>query len=111
MNTKMKASKELLEARGLRPTYPRLKILEYLEKHENHPTVIYSITITGTETRYDHRDVPHHHLLCKRCGKIIDVDIKCPYVEDKEIDGHRIEERYGYFKGICKECLKKRTKR
>ena len=142
MITKTRKNKELLQAEGLKPTYQRLRILEYLEKHSTHPTVemiyedlikeiptiskttiyntlnallekgiINAITITGTETRYDHKVFPHHHFLCKRCGKIIDIDIKCPYVEKKEFDGNKIEEIHGYFKGICKECLKKKGKR
>ncbi len=142
MISDMKRFKETLQARGLKPTYPRLRILEYLGKHEDHPTVemiyeglirqiptiskttiyntlnaflekgiIQAITITGTETRYDLRNLPHHHLLCKRCGKIIDIDIHCPYADQRKIDGHQIEERHGYFKGICRECLKKRGKR
>jgi len=142
MNTKLKQSKQTLQAKGLKPTYQRLRILGYLEEHENHPTVemiyedlvkeiptiskttiyntlnalletgiIHAITITGTETRYDSEDFPHHHLLCKSCGKIIDIDIKCPYVNQNEIDGHRIDERHGYFKGDCRECLKKKDKR
>ena len=73
--------------------------------------VIHAITITGTETRYDCRGGAHHHLLCKSCGKIIDIDIECPYIEDEEIAGHRIEERHGYFKGICKNCLKKKDQK
>jgi len=142
MITKARQNKELLQAEGLKPTYQRLRILEYLEKHRTHPTVeeiyeylareiptiskttiyntlnallekgiIHAITITGTETRYDCRGCPHHHLLCKSCGKIIDIDIECPYIEDEEIAGHRIEERHGYFKGICKNCLKKKDKK
>ena len=142
MNTKLKQSKQTLQAKGLKPTYQRLRILGYLEEHENHPTVemiyedlvkeiptisrttiyntlnalletgiIHAITITGTETRYDSEDFPHHHLLCKSCGKIIDIDIKCPYVNQNEMDGHRIDERHGYFKGDCRECLKKKDKR
>ena len=70
--------------------------------------IIHAITITGTETRYDFKNFPHHHFLCSRCGRVIDIDIKCPYVEKKEFDGHRIEEIHGYFKGICKQCLKKK---
>jgi Fe2+ or Zn2+ uptake regulation protein len=138
----MKHSKELLQAKGLKPTFQRLKILEYLQKHYNHPTVemiyedlvgeiptiskttiyntlnallekevIHAITITGTETRYDFKTFPHHHFLCRRCGKVIDIDIECPYAKKGQIGGHRIEELHGYFKGICKECLKKRDKR
>ena len=142
MITNTKLCKELLETRGLKPTYQRLRILEYLEKHRNHPTVemiykglvreiptisrttIYNtlnsflekgiidcITITGTETRYEYKTLPHHHFLCSRCGRVIDIDIKCPYVEKKEFDGYQIKEIHGYFKGICRDCLRKRGKR
>jgi Fe2+ or Zn2+ uptake regulation protein len=67
------------------------------------------LTITPEEARYDFDITPHHHLLCKKCGKIIDVHVKCPYTESMEIDGHRIEEIQGYFKGVCKECLSHET--
>ena len=138
----MKRTKEILITKGFKPTFQRLRILEYLQKHNNHPTVemiyenlvqdiptiskttiyntlnalvekgiVCAITITGTETRYDFKTFPHHHFLCRRCGKVIDVDIECPYVKKGQIDGHKIEELHGYFKGICKECLRKRDKR
>ncbi|MGB8657775.1 MAG: Fur family transcriptional regulator [Candidatus Zixiibacteriota bacterium] len=73
--------------------------------------IIHAITITGTETRYDYRGSPHHHFLCRECGKIIDIDVQCPYLEKKEVAGHRIEELHGYFKGICLECLKRQQKK
>lgn len=142
MKTKKKSLNVMLQAKGLKPTYQRLRILQYLQDHENHPTVemiredlireiptisrttiyntlnalldkglIHAITITGTETRYDCRDFLHHHLLCKSCGKIIDIPIECPYLDRIEIDGHRIEERHGYFKGVCKDCLKRKDQR
>jgi Fe2+ or Zn2+ uptake regulation protein len=138
MDTKKKRLKDTLQVRGLKPTYQRLRILRYLQEHENHPTVemiredlvkeiptisrttiyntlnallqkgiVHAITITGTETRYDCKDFSHHHLLCKRCGQIIDMDIECPYGGQIEIDGHMIEERHGYFKGVCRDCLEK----
>ena len=138
----MKRTKEILITKGFKPTFQRLRILEYLQKHNNHPTVemiyenlvqdiptiskttiyntlnalvekgiVCAITITGTGTRYDFKTFPHHHFLCRRCGKVIDVDIECPYVKKGQIDGHKIEELHGYFKGICKECLRKRDKR
>ena len=126
MSTKSNRYKELLEAKGLKPTYQRLRILEFLEEHQNHPTVemiyedlvkeiptiskttIYNtVTITGTETRYDVKEHPHHHLLCKSCGKIFDVEVHCPYEGQIDIDGHRIDEKLGYFKGVCRECLEK----
>jgi len=67
--------------------------------------LVHCLTITPEEMRYDYRLKPHHHLLCKQCGRIIDVDVQCPYADVMEIDGHRIEEIQGYFKGTCRECL------
>ncbi len=66
--------------------------------------------ITGSEVRYDLVEHNHHHFLCERCGKIIDLDIGCPIFEKKTYDGHKITEQHGYFRGICKSCLQKEKK-
>ena len=73
--------------------------------------LVSAITITGTETRYEWAGTQHHHLLCKRCGRIIDIDIQCPNARRKSIKGYKIDEVHGYFKGICKSCLQKERKR
>lgn len=39
MITDMKNIKKLIENKGVKPTFHRIKILEYLILHENHPTV------------------------------------------------------------------------
>jgi Fe2+ or Zn2+ uptake regulation protein len=69
--------------------------------------LVSSLTITPEELRYDYITIPHHHLLCKRCGRIIDVEVQCGFAVKQEIDGHKIEEVQGYFKGICRDCLEK----
>lgn len=133
----MKELKQLLLERGIKPTYQRIKILEYLKKYNTHPTVdmiftalynkvptlskttVYNtldvfnkngildiITITGSEQRYDYNVQPHHHFLCKECASIIDIDVKCPYFSKWTTEEHKIEEVHGYFKGVCKDCLK-----
>jgi Fur family peroxide stress response transcriptional regulator len=135
--------REYLTENGLKPTYQRIMILDYLNKQKNkHLTVekifealakqmpmlslttvyntlnsflkaglVSAITITGTEIRYDLVSTPHHHFLCRQCAKIIDVDIRCPIANRKNINGCKIEEVHGYFKGLCKECAKKQRKR
>ena len=140
MITNIKILKNMLKEKGIKPTYQRLKILEYMGNNlNNHPTVemvyeellkaiptlslttvyntlnnflekelVFGVTITGTEVRYDFNTDYHHHFLCKICGQIIDIDIKCAYAEGEKrtVSGHRIDEVHGYFKGICKECSK-----
>ena len=70
-----------------------------------------ALTITPEETRYDIKRDPHHHFLCKACGSIIDVGVRCTYADLSEVDGHEIEDIHGYFKGICKKCLKRPARR
>jgi len=67
-----------------------------------------AISITGSETRFDSTLENHHHFLCERCGKILDIAIACPNCGRDRIEGNLIKEIHGYFKGICKECLVKK---
>ncbi len=129
-------------AKGIKPTYQRLIILDHLASnrkkhltaesiykalHKKTPalslTTVYNtlnsfaeaglasaITITGTEVWYEFAATPHHHLLCKECGCIIDIDIQCPNARRGTIRGYKIDEVHGYFKGTCKACLKKQRK-
>jgi len=135
----MKTLNNLLREKAIKPTYQRLKILEYVRKYiKKHPTVemiyeelrydiptismttVYNtlklfsekglvdgIFITGTEIRFDFNTEPHHHFLCRKCGRILDISIRCPFAEGKEIDEHQVQEVHGYFKGICKTCNKR----
>jgi Fe2+ or Zn2+ uptake regulation protein len=50
----------------------------------------------------------HHHFYCKKCGKILDIDLSCPNIEKMSEFGHKVEEVHGYIKGICNKCLKKK---
>lgn len=75
--------------------------VDILRKHN----IIQTLNISKAELRYDFDNSYHHHFLCKVCGNIIDINVKCPYLE-KIINGeNKIEEVHGYFKGICKNCL------
>jgi Fe2+ or Zn2+ uptake regulation protein len=78
--------------------------LETLKK--NHLVTV--LSISGSESRYDLSRNLHHHFLCTRCGRIIDIDIACPNMDKTTQGGHRIDEVHGYFKGICSTCLRKR---
>ena len=81
--------------------------IDVLNKHD----LITILTISGKEQRYDFTHTPHQHFLCTRCGRIIDIHIKCPQL-GKVIDGgHKIEEVHGYFKGICKICAQKQKEK
>jgi Fur family peroxide stress response transcriptional regulator len=69
--------------------------------------LIWPISVTGKETRYDIKMSPHHHFLCEKCGQIIDLDMECIYQKKGNVDGHKITEWHGHFKGVCNACQKK----
>ena len=70
--------------------------------------IIFELTISKIESRYDFIVKPHHHFMCKKCGKIQDIEVECPYL-DKILDkNYKVEEIHGYFKGICDECINKK---
>lgn len=88
------------------PSLSKTTVYNSLEILRDHG-LIQSITISGSESRYDFKHDMHHHFLCKKCGEITDIDIECPNLGKMLECGHNVEEVHGYFKGICKKCLKK----
>ena len=60
---------------------------------------------TGS-ARFDPNLDGHHHLVCDRCGKVLDVDVDSSHVQ-VPADGRRgfsIESTQIVFRGICAEC-------
>ncbi|MBD3415066.1 MAG: hypothetical protein GF421_11620 [Candidatus Aminicenantes bacterium] len=137
MNIELELLQTILRENDIKPTFIRLKILDYIEKNKKHsdteeiylavkkeiPTIsrtsvynaldifqekglIRPLFITGNETRYEIELSPHHHFLCKKCGIIIDLDMEYEYFKKKTIEGHKVIDIQGYFKGECKNCLK-----
>ncbi len=63
--------------------------------------------------RYDLTLEKHYHVICKNCGKVVDVDL--PYVEelDKNVSsksGFKITKHSMIFEGLCTECYKMKEK-
>lgn len=64
----------------------------------------------GTSARFDGKINRHHHLVCKVCNKVIDVespslnDLKPPL---SRRHGFRIEDYSVHFFGVCDECHRK----
>lgn len=52
----------------------------------------------------------HHHLLCRKCGKILNIEVDypsgCPIIAKEGVNGCKVEEVQAYLYGICSECLK-----
>jgi Fe2+ or Zn2+ uptake regulation protein len=67
----------------------------------------------GGTARYDINPSPHHHLICERCGRMIDVTLSAPVTSNPvladgaEADwlrGWRISRSQVEFRGLCPTC-------
>lgn len=99
------ADKIYTELKKDNPSLSKTTVYNSLEILKNH-NIIQSLTISGSESRYDFKRRMHHHFLCKKCGNIIDIDIECPNIEKVSQSGYKIDEIHGYFKGICNSCMR-----
>lgn len=105
-NTLHPTAEEIYQA--LRERYPALSratvynTLDLLKQHG----LIQEITIERTKAHYDYKTEPHHHFLCRHCGRIYDVDVeKVPLEQEERLDGHKIDEVWLYMRGSCAACL------
>lgn len=100
------ADRIYIDLKEKNPALSKTTVYNSVETLKEHG-IIQSLTISGSELRYDFENKMHHHFLCTKCGTIIDIDIKCPNIGKIIESGHNVEEVHGYFKGICKKCMKK----
>ena len=69
------------------------------------------ITTLDGGDRFDGCTKPHYHFACTSCGAVIDLDMapideKLNEIASENFPGE-ITQNVVYFKGICKNCLKK----
>ncbi len=64
---------------------------------------------SGSPARYEARvDDNHHHLICRDCGRIVDVDCAVgatPCLEAADDHGYEIDEAEVVYWGRCPACL------
>ena len=66
------------------------------------------IRISFEKSCFEARTDSHHHFYCKKCLKILDIDLHpCPALQQESVNGHVIEKLQGYFYGICRNCKEK----
>ena len=132
-----------LRDRGLRLTGPRHAVLEVVRGAESHPTAeevhrlvrrrlpgvslgtIYRNLrllvgagllkeLPGPYARFDANTRAHHHFMCERCGRIIDVDAALAEPHARALSA-RVASRTGFsithhrfeLFGRCRECQKR----
>jgi Fur family ferric uptake transcriptional regulator len=71
--------------------------------------LIRRIQPAGSPARYENRvDDNHHHLICRSCDRVIDVDCAVgdtPCLTAADDSGYEIDEAEVVFWGRCPECL------
>jgi len=71
--------------------------------------IIRRIQPAGSPARYEDRvDDNHHHLICRTCGQMIDVDCavgETPCLTAAEDSGYAIDESEVIYWGRCPECV------
>lgn len=61
----------------------------------------------GSPARYEHRVDNHHHLACRQCDTLIDIDCaigKAPCLIADDDHGYLIDEAEVIYWGICPDC-------
>lgn len=75
--------------------------------------IIRRIQPAGSAARYEDRvGDNHHHLICRSCGKTVDVDCAVGYtpcLTASHDAGYRIDEAEVVYWGACPECLTAET--
>jgi Fe2+ or Zn2+ uptake regulation protein len=103
-HTHPSADEIYIELKKNNPSLSKTTVYNTIQSLKAHGLLI-SLNISSIETRFDSVINPHHHLLCSTCGKVVNIEIECPYTRKKLAGGHRIDEVHGYFKGVCENCL------
>jgi len=67
----------------------------------------------GSVARYESQTGDnHHHMVCRRCGAIADVECAvgaAPCLEPLDTHGYRIDESEVVHRGLCPGCLKQNS--
>jgi Fe2+ or Zn2+ uptake regulation protein len=100
-------AEEILAAVGDRlpnvsaPTvYATLELLEELG-------LVRRVPAAGGAVLYDPRAEPHHHLACRACGRVTDLDVRvdaAPALRAARRSGARPERAEVVVTGLCAEC-------
>lgn len=134
MIVKINEIDDYLKSNGIKPSYQRKRILEYLIKNRNHPTVdmiyqelvneiptlskttVYNtlklfiekkiVSLISIEDNETRYDADTTFHGHFKCRKCNEVyDIKSEMPVLEELDDFKVEEYHLYLKGVCKKCI------
>lgn len=71
--------------------------------------ILRRIQPAGSAARYEQRVDNHHHLACRSCGSVTDIDCavgEAPCLTPQKDHGYQIDEAEVTYWGICPSCQK-----
>ncbi len=79
-------------------------VVNTLVKHK----VVKELSIDPDKKRFDPDMHTHHHMVCIKCKKIMDIDIDYSlHVPEQVLEGFTLMGNHIEFYGICSDCRKK----
>lgn len=94
------------------PTLSKTTVYNTLRLLADHKA-IQMLTMDEHRVCYDGDTSPHVHFICRHCGRIFDViDAQAPVINRQNscIDGNEIDEVQLFYKGVCANCLVKKSR-
>ncbi len=95
----------------LRDKLPTISWIRYIEPlpHWLGNGLINRIETPESLARFEATQVRHHHLICRKCGKIM--DFIWPLIDELDLpdeisDWGKIDNKNVVVYGVCKKCLK-----
>lgn len=75
--------------------------------------LVSEVRLDGATARYDTNLAPHHHFICRRCGRIDDVsaDAVGPQSRVEVGEGYAVETYEIVLRGLCAACARRGRKR
>ncbi len=71
--------------------------------------IIKEIVMPNGKTHFDGKMINHHHAICVKCGKIIDIETNLDKIDETIDDtiGMKVIDKTIIIRGICTDCQKK----
>lgn len=92
------------------PTMSLATVYNTMEALKRQGSVI-ELSIDTGRKRFDPNPKPHHHLICTRCRRIVDIFIDFPLqISPEKTNGFEIIGNHVDFYGICGTCREEQEK-
>jgi Fur family peroxide stress response transcriptional regulator len=91
------------------PTLSLATVYNTLEALRERGEVV-EVGFDPAKKRFDTVSESHHHLICVRCRKIVDIPERfSPVLTDAEKKGYKVIRSQVDFHGLCPQCQRRRT--